>query len=192
MGLLLSPYDATTIADIAEAAEVSPRTVALYFPAKQDIAMSRVTDAVASLTAATQGRRHGESVGDVMRRWLLTSQTDPEDHQQRLLARRMFAANPELAVMRAARMAEALRGGATVIAAQTGDAPGAIGPRIAAAAGAAIINEILDIEPGTDRDRAVAAAMRFIDAGKPRSDCRDAVAAGKWEEGWPRRPRSPQ
>ncbi|HTZ90860.1 MAG TPA: helix-turn-helix domain-containing protein [Streptosporangiaceae bacterium] len=158
-------YDATTVADIAEAAEVSPRTVALYFPAKQDIAMSRVTDAVAGLTAATQGRQPGDSVGDVMRRWLLTTQTDPEDHQQRMLARRMFAANPGLAALRAARMAEALKGGAAVIAAQTGDEPGAIGPRIAAAATAAIINEILDVEPGPGRDRAVAAAIRFIDAG---------------------------
>ena len=34
-------YDATTVADIAEAAEVAPRTVAMYFPAKQDIALSR-------------------------------------------------------------------------------------------------------------------------------------------------------
>ncbi len=51
------------------------------------------------------------------------------------------------------------------LAARTGDEPGGVGPRIAAAAVAAIINEILDVEPGPDRDRAVAAAARFIDAG---------------------------
>src|ERR1700735_659292 len=50
-------YDATTVADIAEAAEVAPRTVAMYFPAKQDIALSRFSDGVASLTDAIRDRR---------------------------------------------------------------------------------------------------------------------------------------
>jgi len=157
-------YDATTIADIAEAADVSPRTVAMYFPAKQDIAMARVTDAIARLTAAMDGRQEGEAVGDVIGRWLL-ARADPDDHQQRLLARRMFAANPELAALRAARLAQVLREGADIIAADSGSEAGAIGPRIAAAAASAVINEILDTEPGADREAAVAAAVRFIDAG---------------------------
>jgi AcrR family transcriptional regulator len=158
-------YDATTVADIAEAAEVSPRTIAMYFPAKQDIAMSRVNDAVARLTAAMDSRQEGEAVSDVIGRWVLAAQSDPDDYQQRLLARRMFAANPELAALRAARMAQVLREGAAVIAADTGSEPDAIGPRIAAAAAGAIINEILDTEPGADREQAVAAAVRFIEAG---------------------------
>lgn len=158
-------YDATTIADIAEAAEVSPRTIAMYFPSKQDIAMSRVNDTVGRMSAAMHGRQDGEGVGDVIGRWLLATQNDPEDHQQRLLARRMFAANPELAALRAARLAQVLREGAAVIAAQTGSEPASIGPRIAAAAAGAVINEILDTEPGTDREAAVAAAARFMDAG---------------------------
>jgi len=158
-------YDATTIADIAEAAEVSPRTIAMYFPSKQDIAMSRVNYTVGRMSAAMHGRQDGEGVGDVIGRWLLATQNDPEDHQQRLLARRMFAANPELAALRAARLAQVLREGAAVIAAQTGSEPASIGPRIAAAAAGAVINEILDTEPGTDREAAVAAAARFMDAG---------------------------
>jgi hypothetical protein len=44
-------------------------------------------------------------------------------------------------------------------------APGAIGPRIAAAAAAAITMEIIDTEPGPEREEAVAAAMRFLDGG---------------------------
>jgi AcrR family transcriptional regulator len=158
-------YDATTVADIAEAAEVSPRTVAMYFPAKQDIAMSRVSDAVESLTAAMRDRQPGESVTGVLRRWLLTTQTKPEDREQRLLARRMFAANPQLAAMRTARMTAALRQGAAAIAAETGADADAIGPRIAAAAASAIVSEILDTEPGPRRQEAVTAATRFIEAG---------------------------
>jgi len=158
-------YDATTVADIAEAAEVSPRTVAMYFPAKQDIALSRFSDGVASLTDAIRARRPGETVHDVFGRWLLTSQTEPEDREVYRLARRMFAANPDLGALRTARMADAVREGAAMIAADTGSAPDAIGPRLAAAAAAAIAMEIVDTEPGADREQAVAAAMRFLEAG---------------------------
>jgi AcrR family transcriptional regulator len=158
-------YDATTVADIAEAAEVAPRTVSMYFPAKQDIAMSRLGDGVASLTAAIQDRRPGETVHEVFGRWLLASQTEPEDRELYRLARRMFAANPDLAALRTARIAAAIREGAAAIAADTGSTPGAIGPRIAAAAAAAITMEIIDTEPGPEREEAVAAAMRFLDGG---------------------------
>jgi AcrR family transcriptional regulator len=158
-------YDATTVADIAEAAEVAPRTVSMYFPAKQDIAMSRLGDGVASLTAAIQDRRPGETVHEVFGRWLLASQTEPGDRELYRLARRMFAANPDLAALRTARIAAAIREGAAAIAADTGSPSGAIGPRIAAAAAAAITMEIIDTEPGPEREEAVAAAMRFLDGG---------------------------
>ena len=158
-------YDATTVADIAEAAEVAPRTVSMYFPAKQDIAMSRFSDGVASLTDAIHARRPGETVHEVFGRWLLASQTGPEDRELYQLARRMFAANPDLAALRTARMAAAIGEGAATIAADTGSTPGAIGPRIAAAAAAAITMEIIDTEPGAEREEAVAAAMRFLEAG---------------------------
>jgi AcrR family transcriptional regulator len=158
-------YDATTVADIAEAAEVSPRTVAMYFPAKQDIALSRFSDGVASLTDAIRDRRPGETVHDVFGRWLLTSQAEPEDRELYRLARRMFAANPDLGALRTVRMTAAVREGAAMIAADTGSAPGAIAPRLAAAAAAAIAMEIMDTEPGAEREQAVAAAMRFLDAG---------------------------
>jgi AcrR family transcriptional regulator len=158
-------YDATTIADIAEAAEVSPRTVAMYFPAKQDIALSRFSDGVASLTDAIRDRRPGETVHDAFGGWLLTSQTEPEERELYKLARRMFAANPDLGALRTARMAAAVREGAAMIATDTGSTPDAISPRLAAAAAAAIAMEIVDTEPGTEREEAVAAAMRFLAAG---------------------------
>jgi AcrR family transcriptional regulator len=158
-------YDATTVADIAEAAEVAPRTVAMYFPAKQDIALSRFSDGVESLSRALRDRRPGETIHEVFGRWLLTSQTEPEDRDMHRLARRMFAANPDLGALRTARMAAAIREGAAMIADETGDPPSSIGPRIAAAAAAAIAMEIVDTEPGPEREQAVAAAMRFLEAG---------------------------
>ncbi len=158
-------YHATTVADIAAAAEVAPRTVAMYFPAKQDIALARFGDGIASLDDAMRGRRPGERYTDVLRRWLLTSQSEPEDRELIRLARRMFAANPELAALRQAQLAAAIRKGAALIAADTRSDPGAIGPRLASAAVAAVVLEVADTEPGEEREQAVAAAMRFIDAG---------------------------
>lgn len=158
-------YDATTVADIAEAAEVAPRTVAIYFPAKQDIALSRFSDGVEDLSRALRERKAGETLHEVFGRWLLTSQTDPEDREMYRLARRMFAANPDLGALRTARMTAAIRDGAAMIADETGGSPNAIGARIAAAAAAAIVMEIVDTEPGAEREEAVAVAMRFLEAG---------------------------
>jgi len=158
-------YDATTVADIAEAAEVAPRTVAMYFPAKQDIALSQFSEGVAALTAAIRDRQPGERLYDVFGRWLLTRLTEPEDREEYRLARRMFAANPDLGALRTARMAAVIRDGAALIADETGSPPDAIAPRIAAAAVGAIAMEIIDTEPGAEREEAVAAAMRFLEAG---------------------------
>jgi AcrR family transcriptional regulator len=158
-------YHATTVADIAAAAEVAPRTVAMYFPTKQDIALSRFSEGTASLRDAMRGRRSGEQYTDVLRRWLLTSQSEPEDRELTRLARRMFAANPELAALRQAQLTTAIGQGATLIAADTGRDPAGIGPRLAAAAVAGVVLEVADTEPGAEREEAVAAAMRFIDAG---------------------------
>jgi AcrR family transcriptional regulator len=157
-------YDATTIADIAAAADVAPRTVAMYFPSKQDIAMSRFTQSVDELTSALRTRAAGESATAVIGRWLLTGGPEHEK-ETKALSSRMFAANPDLNALRTARMTEAIAEGAQIIAHDTGTAPGDPGPRIAAIAAAAVLIELTDIPPGAERERAVAAAIRFLDAG---------------------------
>jgi AcrR family transcriptional regulator len=46
-------YDATTVAQVAEAAEVSPRTVSLYFPSKHEHALSYIADSAPTRTRST-------------------------------------------------------------------------------------------------------------------------------------------
>jgi AcrR family transcriptional regulator len=157
-------YDATTIADIAAAADVAPRTVAMYFASKLDIAMSRFSQSIDELTSALRSRGPGESGTAIIGRWLRAS--GPEAEQDlRELSSRMFAANPELNALRTARMATAIAEGAEIIAHDVGAEPGDDGPRIAAVAAAAIVIELTDIPPGDRRNRAVTTAMRFFDAG---------------------------
>ena len=156
-------YDATTIADIAAAAEVAPRTVAMYFPSKQDIAMARFSQSIDELTSALREGSPGESGTAVISRWLQGGADATED--LKLLSARMFAANPELNALRTARMASAIAEGAARIASDTGSAPSDPGPRLAAVATAAILIELTDIPPGPKRERATAVAMRFLEAG---------------------------
>jgi len=97
-------YDGATIAEIAEEAELAPRTVTLYFPSKIDIAMSTSSDMAARLTATYQA--HPElSFTEVMDRWLIGEESlDPE---LVLLTTAMFDANPALRAVSTSHFAEA-------------------------------------------------------------------------------------
>src|SRR3984885_2999224 len=157
-------YQAITIADIAAAAEVAPRTVAMYFPSKQEIAMARFSATTDSLTDAMRGLAPGQSITEVVGRWLRAYET-AADRDLTELALRMFAANPELNALRSARVAATIAEGAALVARETGAAPGNPGPRMASVATAAILLELLDFPPGPRREEAITAAMRFLDAG---------------------------
>ena len=79
-------YAAVTVADIAEAAEVSRATVFAYYPAKEDIVMGDTRFAIEGLEAQLA---NGEvPVADVVREWLrtLVGWMEPDIVLQRRLA----------------------------------------------------------------------------------------------------------
>ncbi|MEU7578239.1 TetR/AcrR family transcriptional regulator [Streptomyces sp. NPDC041068] len=61
-----------TIAEIAEAADVSVNTVYNYFPAKEDLFLDRGAEIVDRLSRWVRGRRVGESAADAVLRELRT------------------------------------------------------------------------------------------------------------------------
>lgn len=63
-------FAAVTIAEIAEAADVSVNTVYNYFPAKEDLFLDRGVDMVDRLSRWVRGRRAGESPADAVLREL--------------------------------------------------------------------------------------------------------------------------
>src|SRR6185503_8446029 len=79
-------YAAVTVADIAEAAEVSRATVFAYYPSKEDIVMGDTRFAIEGLEAQLA---NGEvPVADVVRAWLrtLVGWMEPDIVLQRRLA----------------------------------------------------------------------------------------------------------
>ncbi|WP_432058634.1 TetR/AcrR family transcriptional regulator [Streptomyces sp. bgisy022] len=61
-------FDATTIAEIADAARVSKKTVTNYFPRKEDLALDRQDSFVGALASAVATRHPGESALGALRR----------------------------------------------------------------------------------------------------------------------------
>src|SRR4051812_35635494 len=60
----------TTIPQIAEAADVSPRTVSGYFPAKEDLAFPYADAQMAEFESRLEARGPGETAADVLRAWI--------------------------------------------------------------------------------------------------------------------------
>lgn len=70
-GLILERgFDAVTIAEVAEAAEVSVNTVYNYFESKEDLFLDRSEGVVDRLSRFVRGRRKGESAADAVFREL--------------------------------------------------------------------------------------------------------------------------
>lgn len=87
-------YDATTVAQVAELAEVSPRTVSLYFPSKLDLALSYTAAAAQRLADAVAARDPDETTLEVMHRWI---QEEFDGHAESIILQRaMLRSNPQL------------------------------------------------------------------------------------------------
>ncbi|MER5292293.1 TetR/AcrR family transcriptional regulator [Streptomyces pharetrae] len=63
-------FDAVTVAEIAEASNVSVNTVYNYFPAKEDLFLDRSREVVDRLSRWVRGRRDGESAAEAVLREL--------------------------------------------------------------------------------------------------------------------------
>lgn len=130
-------YDGATIADIAEDAEVAPRTVSMYFPSKLDIAMSTSSDVAERLTAMIS--THPElPFTEAVDRWL-TGEAASLDPELAELTTAMFDANPGLRTFSGTYIAESARVAGPALLAQLGVAPGdPLVPVVGAAVGSAI------------------------------------------------------
>ncbi|MBH0777773.1 TetR/AcrR family transcriptional regulator [Nocardia bovistercoris] len=156
-------YDATTVAQIAEAAEVSARTVTLYFPSKLDMAMSYSVASSRRLHDACLGRAPGTSVPEVLRAWLAD---EVGDHRDLLaLHAAALATNPTLRGTETADISTYRRAVTEEFAADLGRRPDDPVAALATGAVIGIVSALLDMGvAGIDLGAALNSATELLDA----------------------------
>lgn len=175
-------FHETTIPAIAEAADVSPRTVSAYFPAKEDLVFPEQEDSFARLAARLDARAGTETTADALRAWIGTElpRWKERDAEMRI-QRRVVDSDDGLKAVEQRFRAHGEELIAAAIAQDLGASPDALEPRMAAAATFAIFAIVgAEKDPkssGADEDEcAVNAdepvvlqlldrALRFVDAG---------------------------
>lgn len=136
-------FQATTVADIAAAADIAPRTFFAYFPSKEAVVFFDFDAMFASLKATVEERPEGESAIDALRRWLDHSlPVKHEESDEAMLRKRMCIDEPSLAAHQKsllARLEEILRDG---VARDLGEPVDGLRPKLVAAAAVAALSSI--------------------------------------------------
>lgn len=180
-------YAATTVADVARAADVSPRTVALHFPTKEDLLFP--ADAVyEDLSARLEHRGPDESALDALRACIAELLDAPlsevERRERWRLAqtrRAIIDADPALRARERGHLDGFERLLAGALARDLGCEPDAITPQIAAAAAVAMFI-VLRRTPSVDRDRPLTAEEGLAVVDHVLSFLRGGLAAVEVED----------
>ena len=136
-------FHATTVADIAAAADIAPRTFFAYFPSKEAVVFHDFDTILASTRAALEGRPEGESTIDALRRWIIGNLSDDHhDRREEILRNKLREEDPGLAAYE-----QHLRSGfvdllAEGVARDLGVAPDSLQPKLVAASVMAALTTI--------------------------------------------------
>src|ERR1700740_2897557 len=77
-------YRETTINDIAERADVAPRTVTVHFPAKEELLFDAEPFTLGSLSKRLAAREPSESALQALRDWMASTMADAETNESEL------------------------------------------------------------------------------------------------------------
>ena len=136
-------YHATTIADIAAAAEVAPRTFFSYFPSKEAVVFHNVDRDLDGLASALRDRLPGETVFDALRRWIDAMFDEfAADQDEAVLRKQLCREDEGLANFQGGVMARISELLLEAIADDLGEPPGALRPRLVAAAAVAALTSL--------------------------------------------------
>jgi AcrR family transcriptional regulator len=176
-------YRETTINDIAERADVAPRTVTVHFPAKEELLLDAEPFSLDSLSERLSSRRPNESALEALRDWMATTMTEAETNgsemdgrfwERRALRAHIINTEPELRGRARAGYYPFERALADAIGNDIGQSGNALIPRLAAFAAVAGLRELYE----SDEAQALAAppsaaellelvnrVIRFVRAG---------------------------
>ena len=176
-------YRETTINDIAERADVAPRTVTVHFPAKEELLLDAEPFTLDSLSGRLSARRPHESALDALRDWMATTMTDVEtsasELDERFWERRAVRAHiintePELRGRSRASYFPFERALAEAIGEDLGQSGNSLIPRIAALSAVAGLRELYESDEaqvladppsGAQLLELVDTVIRFVQAG---------------------------
>ncbi|HWT94875.1 MAG TPA: TetR family transcriptional regulator [Solirubrobacteraceae bacterium] len=137
-------FDHTTIADIAAEADIAPRTFFAYFPAKEDVVFADIAERFSDFRARLLDRREpGETALDALRSWIDELITTVGLAEKRHECRQdLIAANPAIAARDRHLHAQFTAVLTEAVAADLGEEPGALRPRMVAAAASAALETL--------------------------------------------------
>ena len=138
-------YDETTLAEIAEAAGVSTRTIFAYFPSKEDILFANTQAMCDALGHALAERPAGTDALTALRDFILGSAHEKTELDQKL--GRLIARDATLASHKRARISQLQEALAAAIADDLGVGPDDLRPQVAAASLTAAF-EVLEKQNG--------------------------------------------
>src|SRR5580704_12178811 len=146
-------YRETTISDIAERAEVAPRTVTVHFPAKEELLLDAEPFTLDSLSERLSARRPHESALEALRDWMATTMTEVEANaseldgrfwERRALRAHIINNEPELRSRARAGYYPFERAIADAIGHDFGQSGNSLIPRIGALAAVAGLRELYE------------------------------------------------
>lgn len=167
-------FQATTLKQIADAADVAPRTVSGYFPVKEELVFPDHEEVFDGMAARLEQREPGETAVDALRAWLIVfldddAMADPEESARR---RQVIESDPALRIYERGLQERAERIVAAAVAVDLGLPPRDLLPHMVGAATLAALDalgrEIVGEPAAGFRERALALideAMAFIGAG---------------------------
>jgi AcrR family transcriptional regulator len=163
-------FEEVSVAEIAEAAEVSTATVFNYFPTKEDLVYSRLEAFQEQMLAAIRDRAPGETVIAAFGKFILEPRgllvaTDEESARQLTAVTRMIAASPALMAREQQIMADYTDALAELIAEETGAGPADPRPYVVANALIGVHRSLIAyvrrrVEDGTPDRASLARAVR--------------------------------
>ena len=160
-------YHATTIADIATAADVAPRTFFSYFPSKEAVVFHNVDRDLDGLASTLRDRLPGETAFDALRRWIDAMFDEwMTEEDEALLRKRLCREDEGLANFQGGVMARIQELLLEAIAADLGEPQDALRPRLVAAAAMAALNSLegsLDEKAELQGPGAKAEALAVLD-----------------------------
>jgi AcrR family transcriptional regulator len=159
-------YHATTIADIAAAAEVAPRTFFSYFPSKEAVVFHDVDRDLDRLASTLRDRLPGETVFDALRRWIDAMFDEwMAEEDEAVLRKRLCREDEALANFQGGVMSRIQELLLEAIADDLGEPQDALRPRLVAAAAMAALSSLegtLD-ETAKEAPGAKAEALAVLD-----------------------------